>query len=72
MAYKVVIIGPAGVGKTSILVRYMFNEFKQPFSRVIGEERKEVTTDGETITLELWDTAGTQIEKMFYQIVIHI
>ena len=56
--YKVVIIGAAGVGKTSILVRYMFNEFKQPFSRVIGEERKDVTTNGETITLELWDTAG--------------
>lgn len=58
-AYKVIIIGAADVGKTSLLIRYVYNEFDHQSTRVICEERKLVRVGRSSVVLELWDTAGS-------------
>ena len=63
MSRKVVIVGDSGVGKTSILFRFVqgsFNEHVQP-SFGAGFKTKDVAFDeaGEqSVKLYLWDTAG--------------
>ena len=58
-AYKVIMIGAANVGKTSLLIRYVYNEFDRHSTRVICEERKMVRVRDGSVLLELWDTAGS-------------
>jgi len=59
---KVVILGDSGVGKTSILFRYVFDKFDQDSLPTFGASFKSkivpVTGDPEGIKLNLWDTAG--------------
>ena len=56
--YKVILIGAVGVGKTSLLLRYVYNTFEDSSTRAISEEKKELTISGQKIVLDLWDTAG--------------
>ncbi len=57
--YKVILIGAVGVGKTSLLVRYVFNTFEDSASsKAISEEKKKIVIGGKEIVLDLWDTAG--------------
>ncbi len=56
--YKVILIGAVGVGKTSLLVRYVHNSFEDSTMRAISEEKKILTIGGQEIVLDLWDTAG--------------
>ncbi len=56
--YKVIIIGALGVGKTSLLLRYVHNTFEDRISKFISEEKKSVVVNGREIVLHLWDTAG--------------
>lgn len=56
--YKVIIIGAVGVGKTSLLIRYVHNEFSESVTKFVSEERKNITINGKEMTLHLWDTAG--------------
>ena len=59
---KVVILGDSGVGKTSILYRYIFDKFERENLPTLGASFKSklvtVPGDGEQIKLNLWDTAG--------------
>ena len=59
---KVVLVGNAGVGKSSIAMRYckdMFNEFNDS---TIGASftAKSLIHDDEVVRLEIWDTAGQE------------
>lgn len=58
--YKVVVVGKFGVGKTSLLWRYLHNEFRSVESRVtiVDVEKKKITYKDRQVELELWDTAG--------------
>ena len=62
--YKIVVIGALGVGKTSLMLKFVHNTFEDRISRFVSEEKKTVTVkDSKTgkereIMLDLWDTAG--------------
>ena len=70
---KVVLIGESGVGKTSIISRYISNVFNPFQIASIGASfiSKTVEINNRTIKYELWDTAGQEqyrsVAKIFYQ-----
>ena len=59
MSYKVVLVGNADTGKTSLLNRYVHDEFDTNPSTTIGVEfaQKDI---GAAIPMTLWDTAGQE------------
>ena len=75
LACKVVLIGESGVGKTSIISRYIHNQFSAVLMSTTGasfatktiylEEQKQ------SIKFEIWDTAGQEryrsLAKVFYK-----
>ena len=63
--YKVVIIGDAGVGKSSIQTRFVNQTFSNSYELTIGVEfaSKEMTIETDKIKLHLWDTAGQETFK---------
>jgi len=72
--FKFLIIGDAGVGKTSILQRYTEDEFTHGQQPTIGVEfgSKSIELDESTkIKLQIWDTAGQEsfrtVVKSFYR-----
>ena len=60
--YKICLVGESGVGKSSIVSRYVFDSFTEDQDTTIGAAFlcKMVTVDGKDIKLELWDTAGQE------------
>ena len=75
MSKKVVIIGDTGVGKTSILFRYVLNKFDENLGSTFGAgfKTKEVpyNDEGDKIKLNLWDTAGQDrfesVTKLYFR-----
>ena len=59
---KVIVLGDSGVGKTSILNRFVKQEFSQNYRATVGADFlfKEFTVDGKGVSLQLWDTAGQE------------
>ena len=59
---KVVLLGDGGVGKSSLMTRFVSNKFNDQSFHTIGVEflNRDVTVDGETFTLQIWDTAGQE------------
>ncbi|KAI8083653.1 ras family-domain-containing protein [Thamnidium elegans] len=57
---KVVILGSQGVGKTSIVVRYINKTFSPNSTSTIGASfmTKKLTVDDCKVRLQIWDTAG--------------
>ena len=72
---KVVLIGESGVGKTSIISRYINNTFKSQLMSTPGANfvTKNVIMedDNQSIKFEIWDTAGQEryraLAKVFYK-----
>ena len=72
---KVVFIGESGVGKTSIISRYITNSFKSEMVSTLGANfvTKNVIMEDEnqSIKFEIWDTAGQEkyrsLAKVFYK-----
>ena len=60
--YKICLVGESGVGKSSLVSRYVFDRFKEDESTTIGAAFmcKMIHMDGKDIKLELWDTAGQE------------
>lgn len=70
--FKIVLLGDKDVGKTSILLRYVRDEFFERTSiNPISEQTKNILINGRNITLELWDTAGQErfksLETHYYR-----
>ena len=72
--FKVVLVGNSGVGKSSIITRYIENKFcANYFSNVtMGIFYKDITMDnGTVINLHIWDSSGKEryrtINKLEYQ-----
>jgi len=60
---KVILLGDSGVGKTSLLERYITNKFSMLYKATIGADfmTKEVELqNNKLVTLQLWDTAGQE------------
>ena len=71
---KVVIIGEPGVGKTSIISRYVNNKFYEFMISTTGASyaTKNLELDSQhKIKFQIWDTAGQErfrsLAKIFYQ-----
>ena len=63
--HKIVFVGDAGVGKTSIITRLIDNPFNDCYEPSIGVEfmSKEIKYHDKSIKLQLWDTAGQEKYK---------
>ena len=59
---KYIIIGDAAVGKSNLLLRYVFNIFKPEYQLTIGVEfgEKNIKHNNKNYQLQLWDTAGQE------------
>ncbi|XP_059207774.1 ras-related protein Rab-38b [Centropristis striata] len=60
--YKVLVIGDLGVGKTSIIRRYVHQTYSTNYRATIGVDfaLKVLNWDNETVRLQLWDIAGQE------------
>ncbi|CDR48007.1 CYFA0S41e00320g1_1 [Cyberlindnera fabianii] len=59
---KVIILGDSGVGKTSLMQRFVNGKFSHQYKATIGADflTKELSIDDKTVTMQLWDTAGQE------------
>lgn len=59
---KVITLGSSGSGKTSLLVRFTDNSYKQEQNCTVGIDFKSkiVTVDEIPMKLQIWDTAGQE------------
>lgn len=59
---KIVILGESGVGKTSLMERYVERRFSQQYKATIGADffPKDVIIDDKPVNLQIWDTAGQE------------
>lgn len=56
--YKVIVIGAPKVGKTSLIQRFLFNEFSLEVPQTVKEERKVVMVKKKEVPLLVCDMAG--------------
>ena len=59
---KIVVLGEADVGKTSLLMRYTQSKTPQNIKPTIGADfqKKEVVVNNTIVTVQIWDTAGQE------------
>lgn len=60
--FKIILIGSSGVGKSSLLQRYIQKAFNDSYASTIGVDffMKSINIGEKSIKLQLWDTAGTE------------
>ena len=61
--FKIILIGDPGVGKTSIMSKFILNEFKTSYQSTLGVEfkSKEIYMDNTYCArLKIWDTCGQE------------
>lgn len=65
IAKKVLLVGNFGVGKTSLIRRFVLNEFSEDYISTIGVRvsSKIVKLKEEQIKLLIWDVAGTSDDE---------
>ena len=72
-SYKITLIGDSGVGKTSIIGRFITGFFTEEINSTLGfnYSQKIYEKNGKKISLNLWDTAGQEkyrsLGKNFYK-----
>eukprot|EP00486_Rosalina_sp_Unknown_P005122 CAMPEP_0201571468 /NCGR_PEP_ID=MMETSP0190_2-20130828/14244_1 /ASSEMBLY_ACC=CAM_ASM_000263 /TAXON_ID=37353 /ORGANISM="Rosalina sp." /LENGTH=218 /DNA_ID=CAMNT_0047996147 /DNA_START=63 /DNA_END=719 /DNA_ORIENTATION=- len=59
---KVIVLGDSGVGKTSVLDRFVNSKFDSRYKATIGADflSKEVNVDDTVVSMQVWDTAGQE------------
>ena len=72
--YKLILVGDPGVGKTSIMSKFVSNEFQSVYTSTIGVEfkLKEIYINNNTCAkLKIWDTCGQEkfraITKQYFK-----
>lgn len=71
--FKIILIGDSGIGKTSLINRYVKNEFSEKHLCTIGVDfmMKTLEVNDVNIKLQVWDTAGMeryrQITTSYYK-----
>lgn len=65
IAKKVLLVGNFGVGKTSLIRRFVLNEFSEDYISTIGVRvsTKIIKLDQQEIKLLIWDVAGTKDDE---------
>lgn len=60
LKFKLVFVGDQAVGKSSIITRFIKNEFDLAHNPTVGIDfvSKNLNISGTAIRLQLWDTAG--------------
>ena len=63
--HKIIFVGDAGVGKTSIINRIVDNPFSEAYEMSIGVDfmSKNLRYRGQNIKLQIWDSAGQEKYK---------
>ena len=59
---KVVFLGAAGTGKSSLISRFMNSSFDKDYSSTVGIDffTKPIQVQDHTVNLQVWDTAGQE------------
>ena len=59
---KVILLGESSVGKSSIINRYIKDEFNEALISTVSEYycEKKLDINKEIVNLEIWDTAGQE------------
>jgi small GTP-binding protein len=59
---KICLLGSYGVGKTSLVARFVHSMFADKYHTTVGVkiDKKVLEVDGEELTLMLWDMAGEE------------
>ena len=59
---KVILLGESSVGKTSLIQRYLKDEFNDVIISTVSEcyLEKQIDINGTIINLQIWDTAGEE------------
>src|SRR6516165_8607608 len=59
---KICLLGSYGVGKTSLVARFVHSMFADKYHTTVGVkiDKKVLNVDGDEITLMLWDMAGEE------------
>ena len=71
--FKYIIIGDSAVGKSNILLRYIYNRFIEEFVSTVGVEfgSKNIRIEDKIYRLQIWDTAGQEtfrsITRAYYK-----
>ncbi|XP_034387818.1 ras-related protein Rab-7a isoform X2 [Cyclopterus lumpus] len=62
LTLKIILIGSSGVGKSSFMNRYVNHRFTKMYRATVGTDflSKTINVDGDAVTLQIWDTAGTE------------
>jgi Ras-related protein Rab-1A len=60
--FKILVIGDSGVGKSSLLRRFVDSDYSEEYSSTIGIDFKikTITVDRMVVKLQIWDTAGQE------------
>ncbi|MHA2127493.1 MAG: GTP-binding protein [Promethearchaeota archaeon] len=73
-SYKVIIVGPGAVGKTSLLNRFVHNQFKLKYKLTIGVDFLTKSFEYEPsklVKLHIWDIGGQErfkfLHRSFYE-----
>jgi len=67
-SYKIVILGDFGVGKTSLIRRFVDNTFSEDYLSTIGatiSKKNIVSSDGTHSIMMIWDTEGRTEHNSF-------
>ena len=72
--YKLVLLGDASVGKTSLVGRFVTNQFNEAVETTVGaafSTQSVILDSGKSIKFEIWDTAGQErfksLAPMYYR-----
>ncbi|OLS14677.1 MAG: small GTP-binding protein [Promethearchaeota archaeon CR_4] len=62
---KIVLLGDAGVGKTSLVYRFIENRFSTDFKSTLGVNllKRTIEIDGNQVTTQIWDLGGQEAYK---------
>ncbi len=71
--YKMCIFGDGGVGKTTLINRYITGQYSEDYSMTIGVDfyTKNIEVEGISVNLQIWDFAGEhQFKRLLPNYVI--
>jgi len=71
--FKIILIGPGSVGKTSLVNRFVHNRFSSSYEMTMGVDimNKKIDIEDTSVTLTIWDIGGQErfkyLRRNFYR-----